>query len=167
MSAEVCSLHRRRLNSKGYYYPLHPESWQACCSKAAAWIFSLKGRVFLAFSLVWLSAAQQCQMASCFLQNQSASGLGSSCTWFIGHPEGESTALHWCQRGLEAGKEFLRMRAPYVQISRVVDMSHLSAGWFVTEKDKEGRKQWETAKDSYTERCTQYWSMLVGAGYDR
>lgn len=69
MSAEVCSLHRRRLNSKGYYYPLHPVSWQACCSKAAAGIFSLKGRLFLAFSLVWLSAAQQCQMASCFLQN--------------------------------------------------------------------------------------------------
>lgn len=144
-SAEVCSLHRRRLNSKGYYYPWHPESWQACCSKAAAWIFSLKGRLFLAFSLVWLSAAQQCQMASCFLQNQSASGLGSNCTWFIGHPEGESTALHWCQRGLEAGEEFLRMRAQYVQISRVVDMSY-SQCWLFCHRERQRRK--EAVRDS-------------------
>lgn len=166
MSAEVCSLHRRRLNSKGYYYALHPENWQACCSKAAAWIFSLKGRLFLAFSLVWLSAAQQCQMASCFQWEQSSFGLGTNCTWFVGHPEGESTALHWCQNGLEAAVEFLRTMAQYVHISTVVDMIP-SQCWLFCHTERQRRKEAVRAQNSYTESCTQYWCMLVRAGYDR
>lgn len=139
MSAEVCSLHRRRLNSKKYYYPLHPENWQACCSKAAAWIFSLKGGLFLAFSLAWLSAAQRCQTASCFLWEQSAFGPGTNCSLFIGQPEGETTALHWCQRGLEAGVEFLRTMARYVRISRVVGMTH-SQGWLFCHTERQRKE---------------------------
>lgn len=145
MSAEVCSLHRRRLNRKGYYYPLHPENWQACCRKAAAWIFSLKGGLLLAFSLVWLSAAPQCQMASRVPWDRSAFGLGTNCTWCTGHPEGGTTALDWCQRGLEAVGEFLRMMAQYVHISRVADMIY-SQCWLLCHRERQRRK--EAVRDS-------------------
>lgn len=70
---------------------------------------------------------------------QTAHGL------FIGHPEGETTALHWCQKGLEAVVEFLTTMAQYLHISRVVDMSH-SQYWLFSDRERQRRK--EAVRDS-------------------
>lgn len=120
MSAEVRSLQGRRFNSKEYSYPLHLENWfyrnwQACCSKAAAWIFSLKGRLFLVRVLAVLlnrSADTAVPNGNVFhtgLESLQAEWVpGKNCTWFTWHTEAETTALYWCQRRLEAVVSFLR-----------------------------------------------------------